>query len=190
MLKSATKQKIKMTLQNYIDYAKQIATRCKAIGHVEGVHNHFTLFTPEDVLSDLRGVEYPLLACELPRLRYMDGGSDNEFSQMQCSLLILMPAIQGDAISINQAFNTTYAIAQDIVTKLLNDNKCANITGRPSPECLVNDLNVNQINIVSVEAVFESCFGWQINFPFNNPNTLLLDESKWTGETRFNAFTS
>ena len=173
-----------MTLADYKAYGKQIAVRNKSIAHTDE-NRHFTVFTVEDALSDLKNIESPVLAAELPRIRFNDSGSDNIHTIMDGAYLIVKKVVQGNSEEIITAYEDMFVITLQVASKILNDRKMANIPGRQSPEKLVKHLQVNNISIVDVGPVFDGHYGWRIDFPFQSTINLELDESKWTDETKF-----
>lgn len=173
-----------MTLSDYAAYGEQVATRNKAIAHTSQ-NRHFTVFTVEDALSNLKNIESPVLAAELPRIRFVDSGSDNIQTVMEGAFLIVKKAEQGNSSEIITAYEDMFVITLQVASKILNDKKMANNPGRLSPEKLIKHLQMNNISIVDVGPVFDGYYGWRIDFPFQSTINLVLDETKWISETKF-----
>ena len=105
-------------------------------------------------------------------------------------VLILDKAPQGDYVKIQAAFQNTFIIAYQLLTKLYNDRRKANDIGTSSPESFLKHLDLQSISLLEVGPVFDGCFGWRINHQFNSPANLDLVESEWTGETKWNFYNS
>lgn len=173
-----------MTLADYKAYGEQIATRSLELLHSAN-NRRFTVFTVEDALTELKNIKSPCLVAELPRISFSDSGSDNIHSVMRGAFLIVKKCKQGDSNQIIAAYEEMFLIATDICSKILNDRKRANETGRPAPEKLVKHLVVNEMGLVDVGPVFDGYYGWRIEFPFQSTINLELDETKWNSEIKF-----
>ncbi|MES2590906.1 MAG: hypothetical protein V4608_03390 [Bacteroidota bacterium] len=173
-----------MTLSDYKAYAEQCATRNKSIQHTP-TSKHFTVFTAEDALSELKSIKSPVLAAELPRIRLGDSLSDNVHTIMDGAFLIIKKAKQGDSTEVITAYEEMFVIAMQVLTKIKNDRSFANEPGRSSPEKLIKNLRLQDVSIVDVGPVFDSYYGWRIDFPFQSTINLELDESKWDNEIKF-----
>lgn len=173
-----------MTLADYKEYGEQIATRNKSILHT-GTEKHFTVFTAEDALTGLPDMVSPVLAAELPTIGLSDSGSDNIHTVMSGAFLIVKKAEQGNADQIILAYEEMFVIALQILSKILNDRKMANLPGRLSPEKLIKHLQLHNIRIVDVGPVFDGYYGWRIDFPFQSTINLILNENDWNGEVKF-----
>lgn len=171
-------------IEQYKQYGEQIARRHKAIGHSD-TERHYTMFTAEDALSGLRNMESPLLAAELPEIRFVDEGSDNVHMVMNGAYLILKKCRAGEGNAIVKAYEEMHVIALDIVRKFLNDRRMALKMGRKKPESLLHHLQVNGIHLVDVGPVFENYYGWRIDFPCQTAIEMDLDKTKWIGEVAF-----
>ncbi len=173
-----------MTFEEYKQYGEQCATRNKVIGHTPK-QPHFIVFTAEEALSSIKNVLSPLIAAELPQIRFIDNGSDNIHTMMNGAFLALKKCQQGNTKEIMAAYQEMYLVALDMFRKFLNDRRMALVPGRPSPECLMKNLQVGDIQMGDVGPVFESYYGWRIDFPYQSTIDSDLDVSKWINETAF-----
>jgi hypothetical protein len=173
-----------ITPADYETYWLHAAQRNNAIAHTDE-SKHFTTYNVEDALTELKNIKYPLLALEEPEYRIADGLSDNTRLPVTGAILILKRAKAGDYKEIREATQSTFPIAFQMITKLRNDRKRANDSGIPSPENMVKHLDLNTIRMVMVGPVFDGCYGWRVEFTINSPANMNLDESQWTGETKW-----
>jgi len=175
---------------NYIhqkNYWKRAAEHHKLIAHTT-TNTHFGMYEPIMVTLPLKDMEYPCLLFEKPVEKLQDGGSDNIRNDAAGGILILQKASKSDAVDIQDAFDNTYAIACDMRSKMLNDRKKANQDGVTAPESMLKHLNLNTVIMQEVGPVFDSLFGWRIDYTFNSPEDLELNENNWLPdtETKFN----
>jgi hypothetical protein len=168
-----------MRLSHLKTYWKNAATNNIAIGHDDVSNNKFCVFTAEDALSNLKEMTGLKLCLELPEVSLYDANSDNIRTITRGAVLILNGAMQGNRADIIQVFEQTEVVAYELLSKMLNDRKRANEQGRNAPESLIKHLDLNKVNMVEVGPVFDSQYGWRINYEFNSPVNLELDESKW-----------
>lgn len=176
-----------MDLSNQKTYWQKAAEHHIDVQHTAD-NKHFCVFTVEDALSSIKDLEYPAICLEIPEENLADLNSDNIRANSSGAILVVTKATQGNHAEITQAFLDMYVIASDMQSKMLNDRKKANQQGRVAPESLLKHLDLNTVRMVEVGPVFDSCYGWRVEFAFNGPKNLTLDEAKWlTGtETKFN----
>ncbi len=167
-----------MILSDLKTYWQKAATNNLLILHTESA-KHFCSFTAEEALSSLKNIKYPALCLELPAMGLNDGLSDNIRLISNGAVLILSHAKQGDNVAIAKVMIDTEVIVLQLVSKILNDRKRANETGRSSPEKNMKHLDLNKVRWVDVGPVFDSLYGWRLEFEFNGPIPTELDESKW-----------
>jgi len=168
-------------------YFENTAKRLIAIQHT-ATKKHFCTFSVEEALSSLRDMLYPALCLEIPIEKLSDALSDNIRAITSGGVLILKKVAQPNPQEIVAALKETYVIASDIESKMLNDRKKADQQSSTYPENLLKHLDVNTLLLTDVGPVFDSCYGWRLDFQFNGPKNLELDESKWLPgtETKFN----
>ncbi len=174
-----------LNLSDIKTYWKNAAIRNKAIGHVEGGEKHFSSYTAEEALATIKDMKYPYLAAELPEIHMGDANSDNVRMNFNGGILILKKATAGDYLKIQAAYDEMFIIGRQLLTKLYNDRKKANDYNIPMPEAMMKQLDIPLLNMVEVGPVFDSCYGWRINYQINTPDNLELDESEWDGETKW-----
>lgn len=163
-------------------YWKKAATNNLAVQHTEE-EKHFFTFTVEDALSSLKNINYPAVGLETPVHRFGDGLSDNIRLLSSGGVLIIKHAPQGNAVKVEEAMLETEEIALQMVSKMRNDRLKANDVGVASPEKLMKHLDLFKVKIEEVGPLFDSCYGWRIDYEFNNPTNLELDEDKWLPAT-------
>lgn len=166
-------------------YWKKAAINNKAIAHVDDTSIHFICYSAEAALASLKDIEDPVLALELPEMRLSDALSDNVRLNSNGAVLILKGAAQGNSSEIEQVMLETEIIAFELLTKMMNDRRKANDVGFTAPEKYMKHLDLNKVRLVDVGPVFNSKYGWRVEFDFNGPVNLTLDESKWTNETKW-----
>jgi hypothetical protein len=167
-----------MLLSELKQYALNIATNNLLIGHTPS-NKRFSTYTAEDVLTDIKDMTGNILMLELPEFNIKDELSDNVRNVTTGAILLLKKAQQGNYIEVQSAYDTTLPIAVQALSKMQNDRKKANQPGAVSPESKMKHLDLNTVNIVDVGPVFDGWYGWRINFQFNSPINLTLDESQW-----------
>jgi hypothetical protein len=167
-----------MILSDLKTYWQKAATNNLLIQHTES-SKHYCSFTAEEALSALKNIKSPALCLELPEMNLSDGLSDNVRLVSKGAILVLKHAKQGDNAMISQAFLDTEVIVLQLESKMLNDRRRANESDRLSPEKDMKHLDLNKVRWVDVGPVFDSMYGWRLEFEFNGPVNLALDESKW-----------
>ena len=176
-----------MNFKQQKTYWKRAAEHHLQIGHSDAAQ-HFSTFEPSKVLKELNNMLYPALMFERPEERLADGHSDNIRLNSSGAILVIKKAAKDDQVDIDAAFDECYDIAHDMVAKMLNDRKKSNQSGVTEPESLLKELDLATVSIREVGPVFDSCFGWRVDYTFNGVDSLFFDESKWLSgtETTFN----
>jgi hypothetical protein len=176
-----------MRLADLKTYWENAAKNNLAIQHTES-EKHFCVFTAEDALSSLKQLEDNVLVLELPNSTLSDANSDNIRYIPAAAVLILKSANQGNKDEVIQAYLDLEPVAIQLISKMLNDRKKANNDNISAPEKYMKHLDLNRIRMVDVGPVFDDKYGWRIDFEFNSPINLDLNESEWlpNTETKFN----
>jgi len=164
-----------MTIENYIAYFETAATNHKLILH-NSPNKHFCKVRVQEVLTSLRkDIHFPAVVAELPEIYTEDRLSDNYRDILLGAVLILKPVPPTDYDAEIQVINTCVEIAKDFRTKIMNDRRKGNLKG----------LDANRFKIVEVGPVFNNLYGARLEFQFDEPTRMALDENKWNGETKF-----
>lgn len=171
-----------MRLADLKAYWKTAATNNLLVGHT-ATAKHFTCYTLEDSLSSLKNTVYPVVALEIPETGFGGEDSDNIHHDTTGAVLLLKHTKQGDYLAIQQAMEDMEELGMQMISKLYNDRKKANDDGITAPESLIKHLVFRSIKLIEVGPVFDSCYGYRLEFAFENPINLALDESKWKAAT-------
>lgn len=180
-----------MTLPQLKQYWQEAAENHIDIRHTL-TEKRFCSFSVEEALASLKDMMYPAICLEMPITRPTDNNSDNILIALDSAILIIQKVEASNHQEIEQAFVDTEVIARDMMSKLLNDRKKAFQDGVTAPRSLIKHLDVTSLELKEVGPIFDTCYGWRLDFKFLTPNSLALDESRWLPdtETKFNFINS
>jgi hypothetical protein len=173
-----------MKFSDYIAYFETAAINHKVIAH-DPNNDHHTFYRLEDILNGMSLKNKHLcLVVETTATKPNDEKSDNIRKLKTGAFAILQYVTKDDVAALDAAFDLTEEVAEDIVSKILNDTrKSKSVTKPPIPI----QVDVNTINITPMGPMLDNHYGWKVEFTINSrfSNGLQLDESKWNNETKF-----
>lgn len=174
-----------MKYSDYIAYFKTAAVNNKVLAHVENTHHTFYEIDMEDLINGLKMKnKFMSMFVESPETRVYDEKSDNLRKIRIGAFAIMQEAKIGDRASRENVLDDTEEVAEQIVSKMLNDTRGSrrkNYTPR-------FNLDIASVRFFKVGPILTNLYGWRVEFTLNDPikNNLMLDESKWNNETLFN----
>ena len=177
-----------MKLLDYQNYFESAAKRNKILAHKDPLERiAFKTFDIEDIISgvaiDLKNI---CLFAENPQTRVGDELSDNPRKIYVGAYLIMEPCQDpGDYKKIQEIYQRTEEVAEQVLAKIWNDAKCRN-SNRAHPFA-IEGFNLPSVNAQTVGPVFNGWYGWRTSFSINQTftNNLILNEDDWIGEKRF-----
>lgn len=180
-----------MTLLDYISYFETAAINHKLLLHNNGAapgstkRITFYEIDIEDILKALKlDNKYMSLLLESPEYRPSDAKSDNIRNHTTGAYVVVEEVIMGDKVDRRNKLEATRKVAQQIIAKIINDNKRFS-TKRTGPE--IKGFDVNSVRFQKVGPILTNHYGWRVEFTFNDTfeNQLQLDEADWNNETKF-----
>lgn len=164
-----------MNIESLESYFETLATNNKAIAHTAN-DKRFSTLTMQEVLNGMqKGLKGIFMHLDLPEIRPVDLLSDNTRKVYDCGIILTDVVKLGSLEEEKEAMRNLEPVVDQIISKLLNDRK----------KFVLNHLDVNSFRVVPVGPIFDNRYGWRINFQLNEPQSYVLDESKWENETRF-----
>ena len=174
-----------MRFSQYIAYFKTVATNHKLLAHVDKTHHTFYQIDIEDILNGLAMKNKDLsILIECPETKTQDEKSDNIRKLKQGAFLILKEAINDNMADREAILDLTEEVAEDVVSKLMNDTRKSRLPGAMQPKI---NVDANSIRIQKVGPILTNHFGWRVEFTLNSTfsNGLQLDVTKWNSETKY-----
>lgn len=176
-----------MKFSEYINYFKTAAINNKVLAHDPATHHTFYEIDIEDILNalkfQLKNKSMSLLI-ESPEPKPSDEKADNIRKLMPGAFVILQEAKMNSIPDRELILDATQEVAEDIVSKLLNDTKKCKQNATIQPRIIVD---INSVRFQKVGPLLTNHFGWRVEFTFNSTFKLglQLDETKWNNETKF-----
>lgn len=174
-----------MKFSEYINYFKTVAINNKVLAHDPVTHHTFYEIDIEDILNSMKlKNKYMSLLIESPEPRPADEKADNIRKLMPGAFVILQECKLNDIANRELILDNTQEVAEDIVSKLLNDTKKSKQNTLIQPRIVVD---INSVKFQKVGPLLTHHFGWRVEFTFNSTFKLglQLDVSKWNNETKF-----
>ncbi len=161
-----------MKFSDYVGYFENVAVKNKKIRH-SNVAKHFYRMDIWEVLSSLpSAIEYPALILESYEGRVMDNLSDNLIDKQTGSFSIIGNAGSTDDFDLkNKILDDCKVVVMEIIAKMIWDMKQQVLIG----------LDVNSFTYHKVGPVFDTCYGWRVEFTIEEPDTagFWFDAGKW-----------
>lgn len=174
-----------MKFSEYISYFRTAAINHKVLAHVDNTHHTFYEIDIEDIINSMKlKNKFMSLLIESPEPKPSDEKADNVRKLMPGAFVILREAKMGDIADRELALDEAQEVAEDLVSKLLNDTKKCKHNASIQPRIIVD---VNSVKFQKVGPLLTNHFGWRVEFTFNSTFKLglQLNESKWNNETKF-----
>lgn len=143
-------------LQQYIAYFATLASSHTGLASYISGHN-------DDLLSQLRELDYPLLLVEIPDITYT-GDEDNRQKNYDVLLEVLQHTELDDYEGRKTAWQTLEKITEDIGHKLTEDFRLR-----------WADLQLTPVMAKS----HDNLYGWQLRFQLPVTTTFCKDEAVW-----------
>ena len=175
-----------MTFLDYIEYFRVAATNNKILAHTEA-HKAFYEIDIEDILNAMKLDDNNMaMLIECPEYRTNDGKSDNLRKMTTGAFVIVQEVEKGNITDRGIKLNETYVVAEQILAKMINDQKKYSIN--KAHPYVIKDFDPNTVYMQKVGPILSNHFGWRVEFTINDQftNNLQLDQNNWNNETLFN----
>lgn len=175
-----------MTFTDYINYFTTAAANHKSLLHTVN-DPHFYEIEIDDLINGQRfegtGINMLLESYEA---KPTDQLSDNIRKMLNGAFLILREADVGNIADRNLALDECFEIAEDMVSKMMNDTRSTKQSRSSYPYPI--NVESGSFRFQKAGPLLTNLFGWRVEFTINDTwkNGLQLDPSKWNNETKFN----
>ena len=174
-----------MKYSDYVNYFKTAAINNIALSHVDTTHHTFYEIDIIDIAQESLKFKnkYLSLLLESPEKRASDNNGDNVRKFISGAFAILKEAKTGNHADRQLVLDETEEVAEQIVSKILNDAKMH--LQNKNHAWKLKGFDLNSIRFYKVGPMFTNHYGWRVEFTFNDTflNNLHLDATKWNNET-------
>jgi|GEM_PF-3455984 len=171
-----------MDLTAYFDYLKSFAVNHNSIGHTDDNKHYFRVDINELENAKRSVANYPAVAAMNPIYSVSGAISSNMRKQYQGNLIILDKITdKGDAIERTDKESALMEIAEDFISKFINDRKSFD---EGEQGFALPGLDFNGFTTELIPESYTSLCGVLIGFRFNEP-LKRFDASRWDNETLY-----
>ena len=155
-----------------INYFKTIAAQHVAIGH-SYAEKHFYRFELEEILSNLKNVNYPALILEAYRYSLSDKQSDN-VQKERTGAFVLIDHLNdiGDYDAMHEIWDNMETICDDIIARIKTDKR------NPAAKA-IRDFDLNNVNVALIANENDRNYGIRCTFTISSPLTTDMASEKW-----------
>ena len=155
-----------------IQYFKTLATQHVTIGHSLN-EKHFYRFELDEVLTNLKNVNYPALILEGYRYKLKDQSSDNVLKD-RTGAFILIDHLHdiGDFDAMEEIWDNMESICDEIIAKIKSDKR------NPLAKA-VRDFDLNTVEIALIANTIDQNYGIRCTYTITSPFTTDIDPTKW-----------
>jgi archaellin len=178
-----------MTYAEYIDYFDTAARNNKKLLHESISNPKRKAFYQIDIIDIANGAKFDMvdmcLMLECPEIRLVDQKSDNLRQYINGAFLVIQEVKKGDIVDKKTVLNNTLIVSEQIVAKMINDNKKSLQNKNYTP--VMRGLDTSSFHWQKVGPELSNHFGWRCEFILNQSftNNLQLNEADWNHETKF-----
>lgn len=165
-----------MDLSKYNTYMQSIAEKHKEIAHSE-TNQHFCRMDLDSIVTASKlDLESPCMILENYSGGFSDLLSDNVREIQECAFLMLVQCIEkNDEAERTQAIDKSKELADDALSKMLNDTK----------KRVIPKFEPDSIRFATASNLFNGWYGVRVEFTLNDKANIAFNESKWHNETKF-----
>jgi hypothetical protein len=155
-----------------ITYFHTLAAQHVAIGH-SYTEKHFYRFELEEILSNLKNVNYPALILEAYRYSLSDKQSDN-VQKERTGAFVLIDHLNdiGDFDAMHEIWDNMETICDDIIARIKTDKR------NPAAKA-VRDFDLNNVNVALIANENDRNYGIRCTFTISSPLTTDMAAEKW-----------
>lgn len=167
-----------MTIEEYDDYFEAMASKMKSIQH--GPENkRYSHYHIEEVIVGLREnldfTGYCFLQEDITG--QIQAKTDENVNELQTGAIMILQHVAHDDFRQERiVLDKSLKLAKQVAARMISDKRQA-INGT-APRFL-RGLNVSGFYYEKAQNLFDHCFGWRLEFQFQNPESLLIDEDEW-----------
>ena len=155
-----------------ITYFRTLAAQHVSIGH-SYAEKHFYRFELEEILSNLKNVNYPALILEAYRYSLSDKQSDN-VQKERTGAFVLIDHLKdiGDFDAMHEIWDNMETICDDIIARIKTDKR------NPAAKA-VRDFDLNNVNVALIANENDRNYGIRCTFTISSPLTTDVSAEKW-----------
>jgi len=158
-----------------IQYFRTLAAQHNAIGHSAN-EKHFYRMELEEVLTNLKDINYPALILEGYRYKLKDQLSDNVLKERTGAFILIDHLSDaGDFDAMNTIWDNMESICDDMIARIKNDKR------NPLAKA-VRDFDLNTVEIALINNTFSQDYGIRCTYTIVSPYTTDVDPLKWNLE--------
>lgn len=155
-----------------IDYFKLLASQHLDIRH-SPAEPHFYRFEIEEVLTNLKKVNYPALILEGYRYSLHDNKGDGLWKERSGAFVLLDHLSDtGDYNSMHQLWNNLETICDELIARIKQDKR------NPSVK-VVRDIDLSSFEVSLIANELDRNYGIRCTFTISSPVSLAIDPTKW-----------
>jgi hypothetical protein len=155
-----------------VTYFKTLAAQNVDIAH-SATEKHFYRFELDEVLTNLKNVNYPALILEGYRYKLKDQSSDNVLKD-RTGAFILIDHLHdiGDFDAMEEIWDNMESICDEIIAKIKSDKR------NPLAKA-VRDFDLNTVEIALIANTIDQNYGIRCTYTITSPFTTDIDPTKW-----------
>jgi hypothetical protein len=170
-----------MDITHYVAYFEDMATNHKSILHTPE-NPKFARMNIEEILAGRRsGIDFTgyVLILESYEGQFADNGSDNIMNGQAGAMMVVKHVAPGDFDAEVTVLNDSLNILFSLLSKIKKDSDTfpQNDTNRYNG--LVKKIDFNSVSYHKVGPVMDNCFGYRMQFKFNESLDLSFKPADW-----------
>lgn len=158
-----------------IQYFKTLASQHVAIGHSLN-EKHFYRFELEEILSNLKNVNYPALILEGYRYSLTDKSSDNVMKERTGAFVLIdHMSDMGDFDAMHEVWDNMETICDEIIARIKSDKRNSTIRS-------IRDFDLGSVQVALIANETDKNFGIRCTFTITSSFTTDVDAAMWNLE--------
>ncbi len=155
-----------------IQYFKTLATQHVAIGHSAN-EKHFYRFELDEILTNIRDVNYPALILEGYRFSLNDKKSDNVMKERTGAFVLIDHLHDGfDFDEMHELWDRLETICDDLITRIKSDK-------RNPAAVAVRDFDLGSVQVALIANEMAHNYGIRCTFTITSLFTTDVNPAKW-----------
>lgn len=158
-----------------ITYFRTLASQHVAIGHSLN-EKHFYRFELEEILSNLKNVNYPALILEGYRYSLTDKSSDNVMKERTGAFVLIdHMSDMGDFDAMHEVWDNMETICDEIIARIKSDKRNSTIKS-------IRDFDLGSVQVALIANGTDNNYGIRCTFTISSSFTTDVDAAKWNLE--------
>lgn len=167
-----------MTIEQYDDYFKEMASRMSAIRHSES-NPRYANYHIEEVIVGLRSNLDMTQFCFLQEdiTGQIQSKADESVNDLQTGAIMIVKHVPHDDFEGERTvLNRSLQLAKQVAAMMIADRRAAINGQKPA---YLRALNISGFYYEKAQNVFDHCFGYRLEFQYNASENLIIDPDEW-----------